>query len=157
MRWRALLSSCHPFTAGHKHKPHCMYGLQVHAQFSRDSGMKVVICTVAKWRLENDDLPDGSLNRWEIEWSHAKTSLWEEVCCSSGLLWPYCSVVSDWESWRHEWVGGEGTESKRVLQTNNVHLKQNRCCKSVMMELCLQGFSQLLVQTVFSLQKTVDW
>lgn len=35
-------------------------------------------------------------------------------------------------------------EHKPFLQTSNVHLKQNRCCKSLMMEFCLQGFSQLL-------------
>jgi len=45
-------------------------------------------------------------------------------------------------------------ERKLALETNNVHLKPNRCCKSVMKEFFLQSFSQLLVQTLFCLQKT---
>lgn len=118
MRWRALLSSCHPFTAGHKNKPHGMYGLQVQAEFSWDSEMKVVICTVAKRLLENNDLADGGLNKWEIEWSNAKTSLWEEVSSSSGYF--DHGVVSVWESWWHEWVGGEET----YWQTVNLFSRQ---------------------------------
>lgn len=65
MRWWALHSSLHTLTAGYNNKLHCMYGLQVHDEFSWDSERKVAICTVAKWQLENEDLTDGSLNNEE--------------------------------------------------------------------------------------------
>lgn len=73
--------------------------------------------TVAKWRLNN--LPDGSLNKSETEWTRAKPSLWGEV--HSSLLCPRCRgglvVMMAWLSGRR---GDLLAEHKPLLQTNNV-------------------------------------
>lgn len=107
---RVLLFSCHPFTAGHHPKPHySMYGLQVHAEFSWDCWMKVA----GEKQPRNADLPDGSLNKWGTEWTRAKTGLLEEVNFLSAYF--DHSAVSVWESWWHEWVGGEGACWQRVI------------------------------------------
>lgn len=134
-----------------QNKPNCMYGSQVYTEFRWDSGMKVTICAVAKSGHGNDDLPDGSFKKWDTEWTYAKTRLWEGIQSCFGNF--VHSVEAVRESWWHncDFLA----EHKLFLQTNNVH--RSRCWTSVMMEVCLQGFSQLLVQTVFSLQKTVDW
>lgn len=148
MRWKELFSIHPAQRATQTSRAARMYGLQVHTKLMWDSGMKVVICTVAKKRLNN--LADGSLNKWEAEWTHAKTSLWGDVHPS--FLRPQCrgsSVVRG-----GEWEGREGTFWQRINQRHNV--QRSRCWKSVMMEVCLQGFSQLLEDMALDLPKTVD-
>ncbi len=106
MRWRVLLCSCHPFTAGYKNKPHCMYGLQVHTEFTKESWTK---WSSVQWPSSSEDTPIyqmAALNKWETWWSHAKTSLWKDAHSPSGYF--DHSVVAVWESWWHHRVEGEG-------------------------------------------------